>query len=336
MRDVAERTGKASVRLRAMEALRSLHTMRAEYATTRSLGEETIALARQIENHAAAGAAGVDLASALIHLGDLEKAHEIADRGRASLPEGSMHAIYNGTLLVSTCAYLGHLARSRAITEETIARARALGDRYLLSHTTAYSATIAQVLRDVDRTRALATEALRLTSECGFTALATLAAMNLGWCDVHDGRLEEGRSAVRAAFLQYEASGQRISTTSYAVLLIEAHLACGDVASADESLARAFAFVAETGERMVEPELHRLRGACAQARGETERAAEHFEQAIAVAAAQKSALLELRAATSLFRLRGKSARGRVARLVERFRGGDECADARDARALLAT
>jgi hypothetical protein len=82
----------------------------------------------------------------------------------------------------------------------------------------------------------------------------------------------------------------------------------------------------------------RLRGECllasAATRGQEERATEHFERAIAIAAERKALLFELRAATSLLRLRGKAVREHVARLVERFDAANDCADARIARSLL--
>jgi hypothetical protein len=51
------------------------------------------------------------------------------------------------------------------------------------------------------------------------------------------------------------------------------------------------------------------------------------------AIAQKALLSELRAATSLCRVQ-KSARDRLARLVERFDAADDCADLRAASQLL--
>jgi DNA-binding winged helix-turn-helix (wHTH) protein/tetratricopeptide (TPR) repeat protein len=338
MRELAERLNLPPMRLRAMESLRSLHTMRAEYVTARALCEATLALAHELGDGNAAGPAHVDLAAALIHLGEYETAHEHAERSRERLAASSMHQIYNGVLLVSTCAYLGKTARSREIARETLAYAEKLGNHYVLAHATTYAATISHILRDVETTRSLAAEAVRLSSECGFTALQMVAAMHLAWCEVEAGRVEEGRSTVQSVLHEYASSGQRISTTSYYLLLVEAQLACGDVAAANDTLDRAFDFLAETGERIVEPELHRLRGECLLAgdktRGQKERAAEHFERAIAIAAERKALLFELRAATGLLRLRGKPARGHVARLVERFAAQNDCTDARSARALL--
>jgi hypothetical protein len=100
----------------------------------------------------------------------------------------------------------------------------------------------------------------------------------------------------------------------------------------------AFAFVEETGERIAEHELHRLRGKClvvgATTRGQNERAAGQFERRIAIPAERKALLFELRAAMSLLRMRGNAARERVARLVERFDAENDCAAARVARSLL--
>ena len=100
----------------------------------------------------------------------------------------------------------------------------------------------------------------------------------------------------------------------------------------------ALAFAAETGERVDEHELHRLQGEClladAATRRRKARAAERFERALAIAAARKALLFELRAATSLLRLRGKAARERVARLVDALRCGERLRRRAHRRALL--
>jgi predicted ATPase len=225
-----------------------------------------------------------------------------------------------------------------ALRDEALACAAKAGVPYLSAFAATFAAGSALQLRDVDRTRSLARETLRLASERGFSILRINAAMLLGWCDVEEGRVEEGRAAVRAGFAELTASGERIGTTTWQAILAGAHLACRDVASANETLDAAFAFAGETGERIAEPELHRLRGECllasATTRGEEERAAEHFERAIAIAAERKALLFELRAATGLLRLGGQAARERVTRLVERFDVENDCVDARLARAVL--
>jgi len=333
-RAIAERLEIPSMRLRALATLSSVHTMRADYANARVLAEEAFSLARQLGDDAAAGASQVDLAATLIHQGELQKAHECAERARSFFADGSMQDVFCRTLLVSTYAFSGEIARSYEIARETMLRAEKLGSHYMRAHVLTFVSTVCQVLHDVERARALATEAVRLTSEWGFTALGTIASMVLGWCDVAAGRADEGRRAVQDGFLKFSSSGQRTSTTSYRLLLVEAHLACGDVAAASETLERASEFLVETGERIYEVEIHRLRGECAERSGLRARAVEHFERAMSIAAGRGEPLFELRAATSLLRLGENRAPERVARLVERFGAGNDCADAQAARALL--
>src|SRR5262249_12719306 len=134
------------------------------------------------------------------------------------------------------------------------------------------------------------------------------------------------------------ASGERAAKTAWQSVLAEAPLACGDVVRANEVLGLAFAFVAETGERSYEPELHRLRGGCVLAGAAppaTENAAERFERAAALAAEVGATLFELRAMTSLFRIRQQTTRERLVQLVARFGAEDASADSRAARASLA-
>jgi hypothetical protein len=340
MRDLAERLEVPSMRLRAMESLRSMHTMRAEYAATRALSEETMALAKHLGDDLAVATVYVDLGSALVHLGEFEMARDHGERARALAPEASMTALASRVLLAGTCAYLGLVARSRRMVDEAHACANEIGIPYFSAFWATYSASAILHLRDVERTRSIAEEGLRLATECGFSSVQMKASMLLGWCDVVQGRAAEGRAALIAGFAEFLGSGERTSTTAWQAMLTEAHLACGDVASANEMLDAADAFVEETGERILEHELHRLRGECLLADvglpdGKV-RAAEQFAHAVAIAAERKSLLFELRAASSLLRLGDEAARSHVARLVERFAAEDDCADVRIARSLLGT
>jgi hypothetical protein len=128
-----------------------------------------------------------------------------------------------------------------------------------------------------------------------------------------------------------------MSATFFSMLLAEAHLAGGDVASADEVVDAALAFAAATDQRVYEHDLYRLKGECvlssATTRGRKAEATRYFERALAIAADRRALLFELRAATSLFRVR-EEARERLARLADRFAPEDDCADLRTARALL--
>src|SRR5262249_17118561 len=104
MSELAERLEDSSMRLRAMESLRGLHTVRAEYPAARAVCEQTMALAKEIGDRIATGCAHVDLASALIHLGELEGALGHAERGRALVDASSIQGIAARVVLAGACA----------------------------------------------------------------------------------------------------------------------------------------------------------------------------------------------------------------------------------------
>ena len=61
------------------------------------------------------------------------------------------------------------------------------------------------------------------------SVVADTATTDRAWCDVQDGRIDEGVDALGAAFDAYVASGQRIGTSSYSLPVLEGYLAAGDV-----------------------------------------------------------------------------------------------------------
>ena len=151
MRELAERLEVPPMRLRAMEALRSMHTVRAEYAIARAVGEETMALATQLGDGMATGSSHVDLASALIHLGELEGAHGHAERGRALVDASSIQGIAARVLLAGTCAHFGWVARSNAMRDEALACAAKAGIPYCSAFAAMHAAWSTLHLRDVER-----------------------------------------------------------------------------------------------------------------------------------------------------------------------------------------
>jgi DNA-binding winged helix-turn-helix (wHTH) protein/tetratricopeptide (TPR) repeat protein len=343
MLELAEILDVAPMRLRAMEGLLVIHTMRAELTAACALGEEMIVLTEELGNPVAAANTRVTLGAALFNLGEIEAAKDHAERIRALIDRGNprlpaVFGISSGCLLASSCAHLGRIGEARSMHREALDRAAKLGTPYFRAHATNFAAQVAALLGDIADAQSLAAETIQFAAEYGFSVFRIEATMVRGWCDVEEGRIHEGLAALRDAFGQYSASGQRISTTSFSCLLARAHLAAKDPAGAMRVIDAALAFATETGERLYEHELQRLKGECLLAAGTARRrkaaATEHFERAIAIAAERKALLFELRAATSLCRLTPNGARRHLVRLAGRFGPEDDCADLRAARALL--
>jgi predicted ATPase len=310
----------------------------------RELAEQMIVLAQQLRNPPAVANARLTLGAVLFYLGDLGSARRHGEHVRAltdaeAFRLSSVFGISSCCLLAAIDAHVGRTARARAMIRDAHTRATAYGVPYFRAQASNITARLSAVLRDVTVARALAEEAVHVATEHGFAVFRIEATMVLGWCDVEEGRVAEGLAALRDAFREYGATGQRITATAFSVLLAEAHLKGGEVPGAKQVLNAADALVAETGERVYEAELHRLSGECVRSLAATPAqksdAAACFEQALAIAAKDGAVLFELRAATSLFRLRGRAARERLAQLVDRFETEDDCADLQAARALLA-
>jgi DNA-binding winged helix-turn-helix (wHTH) protein len=340
LRELAERLDAAPMRWRAMDGLILAHTVRAELTTAHALAEERLALAEQHGDVATAAKTRVTIGLILFHFGDAEAArqhaaavHTLVVQGSPALPPAI--GISSSALLATTCGYLGRVTQARVMNNEALQRATEMGVPYFRAYATHLAAQNCALLRDVHAARALAEQTASLAAEYGLSVFGLAATVVRGWCDIRDGGDPGELAAMRAAASDYAASGQ--GATFFSTLLAEAMLACGQFAAASEVVDAALAFGARTEQRQYEHELHRLRGDCALANGSARRnrveAAEHFERALAIAAARGARLFELRAATSLCRVQ-RSARDRLARLADRFGAEDDCVDLRAARALL--
>ena len=124
------------------------------------------------------------------------------------------------------------------------------------------------------------------------------------------------------------------------VFLVAALGAAGKVEEALALLPKAIAFIAESGEKLWEAELYRLKGELLLKQGtDVGKVEQQFQQAITIARSQAAKSLELRAAMSLSRLwqnqgRIEEARHLLAGIYGWFSEGFDTADLVEARALL--
>jgi DNA-binding winged helix-turn-helix (wHTH) protein/tetratricopeptide (TPR) repeat protein len=339
MREIAERLDTAEARFKAMEGELVVHVMRAEYASARKDGEDMLELGEQIGNRYAIAGALAPIGATAMHFGEIEAAQSFAERGRVlgHSDEPTMQTVSCWVLLAATFTHQGRVAEARETHRETLALA-AGSEPYVLAHAASYIASNHQLIGDVPGACEMAAEAERIANDLGFTVLASIAALYRAWAAFQEGGGRAALERMRAAFDAYVASGQRISTTSYAVVVAEACLAVGDLEQASSLLDFSEAFVAETGERLNESVIHRLRGewllAGPPSRSRRAAAVDCFERAIAIAAAQGALIFELAAAVALHRVEPKAARARLAQLVSRFGPEDEYPTLRRATALL--
>jgi predicted ATPase len=144
---------------------------------------------------------------------------------------------------------------------------------------------------------------------------------------------------MRRGIAEYEASGMSASSF-YLVPLAETYLRIGQLEEASGLLTSMLETVRQTGHRLHEAELYRLKGELLLRASSNEPEAEAcFRQAIEIAQGQSAKAWELRATTSLARLLGKQgrrdeARGMLTEIYKWFSEGFDTADLKEAKVLL--
>ena len=152
---------------------------------------------------------------------------------------------------------------------------------------------------------------------------------------------EEGVTDMHRGLEEWKATGTGLMLPIFYAMLAEGYARWNKIEEGLKFLDDGFDSVRSTGERVWEPELHRLKGVLLlsqSAKNEIEAEA-RFRKAIEVARNQSAKSFELRAATNLARLwqgQGKNsdARGLLAPVYEWFTEGFETPDLKDAKALL--
>jgi predicted ATPase len=155
---------------------------------------------------------------------------------------------------------------------------------------------------------------------------------------VQQGAAAEAITAIREGL----ASDRVVATVwgSYARCFVaEAFAQEGNYQEAHTALTHALDGIRETGERMWQPEVHRVRGFVLDMENKPAESEAAFTQALDLAREQQAKSLELRAVTSLARLWGEQGRRTKAReflapVYGWFAEGFDTADLKDAKTLL--
>jgi predicted ATPase len=186
--------------------------------------------------------------------------------------------------------------------------------------------------------------AVRLATERGFQFLAyTICTRGLAL--IVCGQAEEGVKQLREGLASMHAFGAQLVQPAYGAALAEGCVALGQVGDGFAAVTEALAAAERAGERDVEAELHRLKGALTLARGAVPsaevgaEAEKCFRRAIEIARRQEAKSWELRATTSLARLlekqgRRDEARAMLTEIYDWFTEGFDTIDMKGAKALL--
>ena len=272
---------------------------------------------------------------ALEHLEQAIRLHDpVEHRSLEAAWGGGLGAPAARSIAVLALWHLGHPDRARRLSRESVELARE-SDPFDLAGALTADAMLHELLRERDRTREQAEEAIAIARDRGFPFPLLMATLYRGWALGGARGLEEAQQSVA----QMEQAGTRAFIPAWLRIVADANRELGRTEDALAALEAALGIAEETGERFDYAELHRLKGEMLlhqRAAGEAESC---FRRALEIAREQKAKSDELRAATSLARLlraqgRGDDGRELLTPVYDWFTEGFDTHDLKDAKVLL--
>lgn len=240
---------------------------------------------------------------------------------------------------------LGYPEAARRQSEQAIAMSQGLSPN---SQAVAYDfgAIVTQLCGDEATTRAYAEACAAISGEHGFRFWLAGSTVIGGWALSAGGDFPVGIDRLKQGIADWKATGSVTYMTYYYGLLADSLLVKGEVEAALRAIDEGLVLVEITDERMVEAELHRLRGLARQQLAgddpaKLKEAEADFRHAIQIASRQEARSFELRSALNLAQHQdglGIHGDGReiLARLLSEPTEEADSRDRRTALALLST
>jgi predicted ATPase len=323
-RDLAARGGETTQTFTMMRGHFAYHIVRGDFRLCTELAERAMQFAGQ------AGDPGI-LMEALflegltrLYRGDFAGARESCARALADYDDrartafwaaqtGEDSGVTHRCYLALACWHLGAPDRALALNREARDLARSLQQPFTLEYALHHTGWLHQHCRLGVLTQAAGDEEMRIAIEQGFLFWHASGTLYAGAGLLLRERSEEGLQLLQKGLEAYRATGAGLGLPYYLSILGEAFTQTNRFDEARHAFDEAFALVEKNDERFQEAELHRLRGELYLAEaGDETRAETCFRQAISLARSQQSRAWELRATTSLARLRYRQDRGHEA------------------------
>jgi predicted ATPase len=258
-----------------------------------------------------------------------------------ALRTGHDSGIINQSYWALALWHLGYPEQALVQAQDAVKRAVELRHQFTLTHAHHHVAWLAYLCGLGRAAREAAEATIRIAEEQGFAFWIAEATMVRGAAMILDGEVERGIDDVRRGGVHTRASGASLLDTHYAMFLGDGLLRLGQLPEALATVDTGLAHAEASAVRVLEPELHRLKGEILLAGSPTGRdaAGECFLRSWAVAERQGARAAQLRAACSLHRLAragpgAAEARARLSTVLAGYTEGHGLPDLVAARTLL--
>jgi len=344
-RTLCETIGEAPDLFEAVWGLANYYQSRGELGTARTLAEQLVTVSERSSEALLVAWAHLQLGATTFWRGEpaaamphFERAIAVHDpsaglRLRGAPDPGVAARAYAAWALWQ----LGHADRALETCRESVALGRRCGDRFSLALALCFACAQHQLRREPDAVRAYAEEVVALSTAHGFPVWRGMGQLMLGWALAYSTDGAQAIDVIRDAMQQLVRVGTEVGAAGGLAVLADAERVLGHDAEALAAVETGLAVAAQHHDHVSDSELLRLKGELL-VRTDPHAAEAAFRRAVATARAQRSTMVELRAATSLARFlvqagRETEARAVLAGATERVHEGLDTPDVRDATEL---
>jgi class 3 adenylate cyclase/predicted ATPase len=315
-------------------------------ATAESLlrgGEERHDLWATATGHRSLGHILTHLARFGLARSHLERLAELEAKAGSIVFAGHVYNpfITGRTYLARCLLHSGHPDQAGETLAQVLGAAECSGHLPTLAFVIFQAAELGFERRDPRATRAALDRLVPLSREQGYLLWLAMADALSGWVEVENGEGEAACAGVRRGLEKWEALGTRLMRPYLFAVQASTQARADRIDEALASVDAGLTAVADDGEVIWGPELHRLRGELllVRSRSDAAEAEVSYARSLAIARGQDAKLAELRAATSLARFwAGQGERRRAADLLAPiyawFTEGFGTPDLGEARTLL--
>jgi predicted ATPase/class 3 adenylate cyclase len=241
--------------------------------------------------------------------------------------------------LALTHWHLGYPEQARRQYRDGLALAERLAHPFSLAYALVFGFWLFVDLDELQAAEDAAQRLAEVSAEHNIGLYARVVGVNLGYCRVRRGEIENGIAEMDASITVVEEAREYVHVPFSLGLHADALFRVGRTTEALETVDRGLAQAERAEQRFWDAEFYRLRAELLMVQGDTKRARAALDRAAEIAAKQDALALALRVATSRYKLERqgpdeKAARDGLAAVYGRFTEGFDTEDLRAAHQLL--
>jgi len=317
---LSERVGETPQIFAMLRGNFAFHIVRGDFRLCADLAGEAMEFAERIGDPGLFMEALFLKGLTMLYRGDFEGARDCCERAIVEYDDrertafwatftGENAGVIHRCYLALAWWHLGYVDRALAVNEDARELAISIRQPFDIEYALHHTGWLHQHCRLGVKTQAAGEEEMRIAAEQGFPFWHASGMLYSAAGLLLQGRLETGLRLLQKGLDAYRGTGAGLGLPYYLGILGEALTRAGRFEEAHGALNEALVLAERNDERFQEAELQRLKGELLLEQSDDQAQAEQcFSSAIALARKQGSRAWELRATTSLARLRRRQQR----------------------------